>query len=55
LYVALNDKDSAFHWLDRARQAHTWNLMYVRVDPRIDSLRSDPRFESLLSSMGLKR
>ena len=55
LFAALNDKDSAFHWLDRARQAHTWNLMYVRVDPRIDSLRSDPRFESLLSSMGLKR
>jgi DNA-binding winged helix-turn-helix (wHTH) protein/TolB-like protein/Tfp pilus assembly protein PilF len=55
LYVALKDTNSAFDWLNRARQAHTWNLMYVRVDPRLDTLRGDPRFDSLLASMGLQR
>ena len=55
LYVALRDKDSAFYWLDRARQAHTWDLSYVKVDPRIDDLRADARFDALLQSMGLRQ
>jgi len=55
LYVAIKDKDSAFYWLDRARQAHTWDLSYVKVDPRLDDLRADARFNDLLKRMGLNR
>jgi DNA-binding winged helix-turn-helix (wHTH) protein/TolB-like protein len=55
LYVAIKDKDSAFYWLDRARQAHIWDVSYVKVDPRLDDLRADDRFKNLLENMGLNR
>jgi serine/threonine-protein kinase len=54
LYTGLKDNDTAFYWLNRARQAHTWDLMYAKVDPRLDELRSDSRFNTLLHSMGLR-
>ena len=44
----LNDKDSAFRWLGQAEREHAIGFTFVRVDPRLEALRSDPRFESLL-------
>ena len=51
LYVALNDRKSALEWLERARQAHVWELIFINVDPRLDSLRSDPRWETFVEGM----
>jgi DNA-binding winged helix-turn-helix (wHTH) protein/TolB-like protein len=53
LYVALGDRERAFHFLAQAREQHSWNIPYLKVDPRLDSLRSDPRFEELLRSVHL--
>lgn len=53
LYVALDDRNKAFYWLDRARRAHSWDLIYIKVDPRIDALRADARFDALLGRMNL--
>ena len=47
-YAALGDKDKAFEWLDRAVAAFEWNTLFLKVDHQFDSLRSDPRFQSLL-------
>ena len=44
----LNDKDSAFRWLGQAEREDAIGFTFVRVDPRLEALRSDPRFESLL-------
>jgi len=55
LYAALGDRNNAFDWLKRARDAHVWALSYIKVDPRLDNLRDDARFDSLLTSMGLHR
>ena len=43
----LGDKDKAFEWLDKAYQSRSC-LYWLRQDPRLDSLRSDPRFQELL-------
>ncbi|HEX8283342.1 MAG TPA: protein kinase [Pyrinomonadaceae bacterium] len=44
----LGDADAAFSWLARAEEEHSVGLTYLRVDPRLDNLRSDPRFPQLL-------
>ena len=51
IYAALNKKEEALHWLEisyRERVAHT---VCLKTDPRLDNLRSDPRFKDLLRRM----
>ncbi len=53
IYVALGEADHAFHWLERAYTERDEDLCLLKVDPRLDSLRVDPRFVSLLQRVGL--
>jgi len=53
LYAGLGEKDQAFQWLERGYQDRAFDMPYLKVDPLIDSLRSDPRFEDLLRRVGL--
>jgi len=48
IYVGLGDKVQAFNWLQKAHEERTWDLVYLKVDPKLDSLRPDPRFAELL-------
>jgi len=52
-YAALGDKDQAFQWLERSLQDRAWEITYLKVDPAMDSLRSDPRFNELVRRVGL--
>jgi len=51
IYTGLGDKDSAFHWLDKAVKEHNDRLIYLKVDPIADPLRSDARFQSLMAQV----
>ena len=53
LYAALGDKDAAFAELDRAFDERDWQLQRIKVDPFMDPLRDDPRFNDLLKRMNL--
>jgi tetratricopeptide (TPR) repeat protein len=53
IYVGLKDKDQAFTWLNRAFQDRADWMVNLKVDPRFDSIRSDPRFAELLGRMKL--
>ena len=53
IHAGLGDKDAAFHWLDKGFEDRSWPMVYLKVEPRFDSLRSDPRFYSLLTRIGL--
>lgn len=53
VYAGLGDKKSAFQWLENAYRAHDVGLVYLAVDPCLDPLRSDPRFDGLLKAVGL--
>jgi tetratricopeptide (TPR) repeat protein len=48
IYTLLGDRDQAFHWLALAEQEHAVGFTFVRVDPHLALLRSDPRFSELL-------
>jgi adenylate cyclase len=54
IHTGLGDKDQAFAWLDRAYGERSSMLaLYLTNDPRMDSLRSDPRFTELIRRVGL--
>src|SRR6266700_5729032 len=53
IYTALGEKDTAFDWLNKAvAERSTW-LVYSKWEPRLDPLRSDPRFGQILKTIGL--
>ena len=55
LYATLGDKDTAFKFLEKAYLEKSLDLSwYLKADLRIDNLRSDPRYQSLLRRMGLQ-
>ena len=51
IYAGLGEKDRTFEWLEKAYEDRSTLLVYFRMDPRIWSLRSDPRHRELLGRM----
>jgi serine/threonine-protein kinase len=52
-YAAIGDKDQALQWLERSLQDSAWEITLIKVDPTLDSLRSDPRFNDLVKRVGI--
>ena len=53
IYLALGEKDQAFDWMQKAYDDRSAWLVYLKVDPLFDSVRTDPRFTDLLRGVGL--
>ncbi|MDQ1591107.1 MAG: eukaryotic-like serine/threonine-protein kinase [Pyrinomonadaceae bacterium] len=53
LYAQAGDKDKALEYLEKTYQRREHWMAYLQVDPRFDSLRSDPRFTDLLRRLKL--
>jgi TolB-like protein/Tfp pilus assembly protein PilF len=51
-FAQLGDTNQAFAWLEKAFEQHA-PMEILKVDPRLDPLRDDPRFENLLRRMNL--
>ncbi len=52
-YAALGEVDTALDWLERSFAERETDLVHLAVDPRLDVLRGDARFRSLLARVGL--
>lgn len=51
-YALSGDKDNAFLWLEKAYEQRSTALIFLKVGPEWDSLRSDPRCADLLRRIG---
>ena len=52
IYVGLGDRDRTFEWLNKAYKENSNWLTYLKVEPRLDLIRSDPRFKNLMNRVG---
>ena len=50
-YVRLGDNEQAFAWLAKAAGERNWLALQIRVNPILDPLRGDPRFEPLVQKI----
>jgi len=53
IHFGLGRKDEGFDWLDRAYRERADLLVYLKDDPRLDPVHTDPRFRDLLRRVGL--
>ena len=53
VYTALGEKDAALQWLERVPWWDLSSLAILAVDPRMDPIRSDPRYLRMLKRLGL--
>jgi serine/threonine protein kinase/TolB-like protein/Tfp pilus assembly protein PilF len=53
IHAALGERDEAFEWLEQCYRARSEALVWLKVDPRLDTLRTDPRFIDLQRRVGL--
>jgi tetratricopeptide (TPR) repeat protein len=49
IYAGLNDRDQALDWLEKAYEERDQWLCQLKVEPMLDGLRSEPRFQALLN------
>jgi len=54
IHVGLGEKDEAFNFLEIAYQKREDRLIYLRVEPMADPIRSDPRFAQFLAKIGVQ-
>ena len=55
VYAGLGDRDKAIAWLNKAYEERSHWLVWLKLDPRWDTLRADPRFVDLVRRVGLNR
>jgi TolB-like protein/DNA-binding winged helix-turn-helix (wHTH) protein/Tfp pilus assembly protein PilF len=53
IYAALGDKQHAMKWLQSAYDERAVWMEYLKVDPVLDFLRSQPHFQDLVRQMGI--
>ena len=54
IYVGLNEVDKAFEQFEKAYQNRSEALLTLKVDPWLDSIRSDTRLQNLVRRVGLQ-
>ncbi len=53
IYAGLDDKDQAFHWLERGYEDRILDMTRLKITPLLDNLHADPRFGDLVRRVGL--
>jgi TolB-like protein/Tfp pilus assembly protein PilF len=55
IHLGLGESDAALQWLERAYAERDHQMTFLLVDPRLDVVRTSPRFVSLMGKMGFSQ
>jgi tetratricopeptide (TPR) repeat protein len=55
VYAGLNDKEKALEWLQKAYEEKSGSVRYLKMEPRLQSLRNEPRYIALMKKIGLEK
>ena len=53
IHIGLGENDRAIEYLEKSYEEHSHWLIYLHMDPSMDGLRDNPRFQYLLRRVGL--
>ena len=53
--AAEHNEAEALRWLETAIDRHSLSVVWIRVDPRLDNIRSNPRFRELVGRVVPRR
>jgi TolB-like protein/DNA-binding winged helix-turn-helix (wHTH) protein/Tfp pilus assembly protein PilF len=54
VYAGLGENEQALDWLEKAYKDRSNAIVFAKVDPQLDALRSSPRFQSLLHRLAFQ-
>ena len=52
IYNGLGERDESLSWLERSYRERDGPIVFLKVEPKWNNLRSDPRFQDLLRRLG---
>jgi TolB-like protein/tetratricopeptide (TPR) repeat protein len=55
VYTGLNDKENALQWLEKSYEEKSGSVRYLKMEPRLQSLRNEPRYTALMKKIGLEK
>ncbi len=55
LCIYLGDKEQAFHYLNKTFESRQFQMAMLNIDPVLDSIRGDPRFDELVRRVGISQ
>jgi serine/threonine protein kinase/tetratricopeptide (TPR) repeat protein len=50
-YMGLGEKEEALRWMEKAYEERSAWMLFIKMDPSLDPLRSEPRFQTMLRNM----
>ena len=53
IHIALNDEEVAMRYMQQAYKNRDWPMVVLAVEPRLDPLRRDPRFQEISAKLNL--
>lgn len=54
VHIALNDEETAMRYMQQAYENRDWAMLVLAVEPRLDPLRRDPRFQEISAKLKLQ-
>ena len=55
VYAGLNDKEKALEWLEKSYEEKSGSVRYLKMEPRLQNLRNEPRYIALMKKVGLEK
>ena len=55
VYAGMEDKNKAFDWLEKSFKDRSVFLVFLKLEPLLESLQSDPRWNDLERRVGISK